>query len=60
VCDSHENYQALTDLGKTGDTFNDVLTKVLKNNYRHRDENVKESHDEKDIYLKLDKNLSTK
>jgi predicted CopG family antitoxin len=30
---SYENYQALKDLGKTGDTFNDVLSKILKNNY---------------------------
>ncbi len=25
-----ENYQALRDLGKTGDSFNDVITKLLK------------------------------
>jgi predicted CopG family antitoxin len=30
---SYENYQALKELGRTGDTFNDVLSKILKNNY---------------------------
>jgi predicted CopG family antitoxin len=27
---SHTNYSILKDLGKTGDSFNDVLTSVLK------------------------------
>jgi hypothetical protein len=26
------NYQAMKELGRTGDTFNDVLTKVLEQN----------------------------
>jgi predicted CopG family antitoxin len=26
---TRENYQALKDLGKTGDSFNDVITKLL-------------------------------
>jgi predicted CopG family antitoxin len=30
---SYENYQALKELCRTGDTFNDVLSKILKNNY---------------------------
>ena len=27
---TRENYQALKELGKTGDSFNDVLTKLLE------------------------------
>ena len=27
---TQENYQALKELGKTGDSFNDVLTRILK------------------------------
>jgi predicted CopG family antitoxin len=41
---SYENYQALKELGKTGDTFNDVLSKILKNNYSPKKaEKVEES-----------------
>jgi predicted CopG family antitoxin len=30
---SHENYLVLKEMGRTGDTFNDVLSKILKNNH---------------------------
>ena len=28
---THENYELLRNLGQTGDSFNDVLSKLLKN-----------------------------
>jgi predicted CopG family antitoxin len=28
---SYENYQALKELGRTGDTFNDVVSQLLRN-----------------------------
>ena len=28
---SYENYQALKQLGRTGDTFNDVVSQLLRN-----------------------------
>jgi predicted CopG family antitoxin len=40
---SYENYEALKDLGRTGDTFNNVLSKILKDTYRVRTEKVEES-----------------
>lgn len=40
---SVENYQELKSLGKAGDSFNDVLTQILKSNVLNQNELLKPS-----------------
>jgi predicted CopG family antitoxin len=37
ICISETNYKLLKELGHTGDSFNDVLTKILKHGTKQLD-----------------------
>jgi predicted CopG family antitoxin len=37
ICISETNYRLLKELGHTGDSFNDVLTKILKSETKKSD-----------------------
>jgi predicted CopG family antitoxin len=40
ICISETNYRLLKELGHTGDSFNDVLTKILKSETRVLDGDI--------------------
>jgi predicted CopG family antitoxin len=44
ICISESNYEVLKQLGHTGESFNDVLTKILENKSSEKSNDKKNFH----------------